>query len=87
MMLFLMINWFYVWRKDFIIYTIFRLVSWTRLTSTQFYDAISYVSGVCCKELGKAIADTRRAGYVDKSMEIIAETIDLIGNSFYMAVV
>ncbi len=40
-------------------------------------------SCVCFKELGETIADARRAGDVDKSMEIIAETMKLIGNSLY----
>ena len=38
---------------------------------------------MCFKELGETIADARRAGDVDKSMEIIAETMKLIGNSLY----
>ncbi len=33
--------------------------------------------------MGEAIADVRRAGDMDKSMEIIAETMKLIGNSLY----
>jgi type III secretion system FlhB-like substrate exporter len=53
------------------------------LIITKFYDAISYDSCVCFKELGETIADARRAGDVDKSMEIIAETMKLIGNSLY----
>ncbi len=38
---------------------------------------------MCFKELGETIADARRAGDADKSMEIIAETMKLIGNSLY----
>jgi hypothetical protein len=53
------------------------------LIITKFYDAISYDSCVCFKELGEAIADARRAGDENKDMEIIAETMKLIGNSLY----
>ena len=41
------------------------------------------IKNVCIKELGESIADARRAGDADKSMEIIAETMKLIGNSLY----
>ena len=50
---------------------------------TKFYEAIEYNKNVCFKELGESIADARRAGDADKSMEIIAETMKLIGNSLY----
>ena len=53
------------------------------LIVTKFYEAIEYNKNVCFKELGEDIADARRAGDVDKSMEIIAETMKLIGNSLY----
>ena len=51
------------------------------LIITKFYEAIEYYKNVCFKELGESIADARRAGDADKSMEIIAETMKLIGNS------
>ena len=38
---------------------------------------------VCFRELGESIADARRAGDADKPMEIIAETMNLNGNSLY----
>ena len=53
------------------------------LIITKFYEAIEYNKNVCFKELGESIADARRAGDADKSMEIIAETMKLIGNSLY----
>ena len=53
------------------------------LIVTKFYEAIEYNKNVCFKELGEDISDARRAGDVDKSMEIIAETMKLIGNSLY----
>jgi hypothetical protein len=53
------------------------------LIVTKFYEAIEYNKNVCFKELGETIADARRAGDADKSMEIIAETMKLIGNSLY----
>ena len=49
----------------------------------KFYEAIEYSKNVCFKELGESVADARRAGDADKSMEIIAETMKLIGNSLY----
>ncbi len=45
------------------------------LIITEFYEAIEYDKNVCFKELGESIAAARRAGYADKSMEIIAETM------------
>ena len=53
------------------------------LIITKFYEAIEYNKNVCFKELGKSIADARRARDADKSMEIIAKTMKLIGNSLY----
>ena len=53
------------------------------LIITKFYEAVEYEKNVCFKELGETIADARRAGDADKSMEIIAETMKLIGNSLY----
>ena len=53
------------------------------LIITKFYKAIEYNKNVCFKELGESIADARRAGDADKSMEIIAKTMILIGNSSY----
>ncbi len=52
------------------------------LIITKFHNAISYVACVCFQELGEAIADAKRAD-ADKSMEIIIETMKLIGDSLY----
>ena len=41
---------------------------------------LNIIKNVCFKELGESIADARRAGDADKSMEIIAETMKLICN-------
>jgi hypothetical protein len=65
------------------IYTPSKMVPWTRINHYLFYDAVEYVKNVCFKELGETIADARRAGDAHKSMEIIAETMKLIGNSLY----
>ena len=40
------------------------------LIITKFYEAVEYEKNVCFKELGETIADARRAGDADKSMEI-----------------
>ena len=53
------------------------------LIITKLYEAIEYNKSVCFKELGETIAEARRAGDADKSMENIAETMKLIGNSLY----
>ncbi len=56
------------------------MVSWTL---TKFYEAVEYEKNVCFKELGETIADARRAGDADKARELIAETMKLMGNSWY----
>ncbi len=38
------------------------------LIFTKFHEAIEYNKNACFKELGKSIADARRAGNADKSM-------------------
>ncbi len=53
------------------------------LITTKFYEGIQYNKDVCFKESGESIAEARRAGDADKSMEIIAEAMKLIGNSLY----
>ncbi len=53
------------------------------LIISEFYEAIEYDKNVCFKKLGESIADARRAGDVDISLKIIAETMKLIVNSLY----
>jgi hypothetical protein len=53
------------------------------LIITKFFEAVDFENNVFLKELGESIAVVRRAGDADKSMEIIAETMKLIGNSLY----
>jgi hypothetical protein len=53
------------------------------LEITKFYKAITYTPKQCFKGIADDISNTRRAGDVDESMAIIAETMKLIGNALY----
>ena len=53
------------------------------LKVTKFYQAIEYDSRECFKGIAEDIANARRAGDVDESKAIIAETMKLVGNSLY----
>ena len=53
------------------------------LEITKFHCAIKYDGHKCFEEFVNEVSDARRAGDVDKSMEIIAETMKLFGNSAY----
>jgi len=53
------------------------------LEVTKFYKAITYTPKQCFKGIADDISNARRAGDVDESMAIIAETMKLIGNALY----
>ena len=53
------------------------------LEITKFYKAITYTPKQCFKGIADDISNARRAGDVDESMAIIAETMKLIGNALY----
>jgi hypothetical protein len=54
-----------------------------KLEITKFYCGIQYEGKKCFEEFVNEVSNARRAGDVDKSMEIIAETMKLFGNSAY----
>ena len=53
------------------------------LIITKFTMLLNMEEMHAIKELGEEVTNARRAGDADKSMEIIAETMKLCGNSFY----
>ena len=70
--------------KKILLYT--PLLKWYYdhgLEVTKFYQAIQYDSRECFKGIAEDIANARRAGDVDESKAIIAETMKLVGNSLY----
>ncbi|XP_072043754.1 uncharacterized protein [Amphiura filiformis] len=53
------------------------------LEVTHIYQVVEYLPKACFKAFGNAVSDARRAGDVDPSKAIIADTMKLIGNSAY----
>ena len=59
------------------------MVSSTRIKITKFHFAIKYTPEKSFQEFADEVSDARRAGDVDTSKELIAETMKLFGNSAY----
>ena len=53
------------------------------LEVTHVYQVVEYTPKRCFHPFGKAVSDARRAGDVDPSKSIIADTMKLVGNSSY----
>lgn len=53
------------------------------LEVTRIYQVIEYMPDNCFKDFGNAVTNARRAGDVDPSKSILADTMKLIGNSSY----
>ncbi|XP_031573378.1 uncharacterized protein LOC116307332 [Actinia tenebrosa] len=53
------------------------------LVVTKVYQVVEYTPEACFKSFGDAVSNARRAGDVDPSKAIIAETMKLVGNSSY----
>jgi len=53
------------------------------LVVTKVYQVIEYTPEACFKPFGDAVSNARRAGDVDPSKSIIAETMKLVSNSVY----
>ena len=53
------------------------------LEVTRVYQVLEYTPNPCFKPFGDAVSDARRAGDVDPSKVIIADTSKLTGNSGY----
>jgi len=51
------------------------------LVVTKVYQVIEYTPEACFKPFGDAVSNARRAGDVDSSKAIIAETMKLVSNS------
>ena len=70
--------------KEILLYT--PLLKWYLqhgLKITKFHVGIGYESNKCFKKFADEVSDARRAGDIDKSYELIAETMKLFGNSAY----
>ena len=50
---------------------------------TKIHQVVKYTPATCFKKFGDNISDTRRAGDIDPSKKIVAETKKLEGNSSY----
>ena len=50
---------------------------------TKVYQVIEYTPEPCFRPFGQAVSDARRAGDIDPSKAIIADTMKLVGNSSY----
>ncbi|XP_031572492.1 uncharacterized protein LOC116306555 [Actinia tenebrosa] len=53
------------------------------LEVTKIYQIVEYTPSPCFKPFGEAVSNARRAGDVDPSKAIIADTMKLVGNSSY----
>ncbi len=51
------------------------------LVITKFYCAIKYRPKKSFQQFADEVSDARRAGYIDKAYELVAETMKLFGNS------
>ena len=50
---------------------------------TKIYRAVEYIPNACFKEFQQEVSNARRAGDLDPSTSIIADTMKLLGNSGY----
>ncbi|KAK3736485.1 hypothetical protein QZH41_017404, partial [Actinostola sp. cb2023] len=53
------------------------------LIVTKIYQVVEYTPETCFESFGEAVSNARRAGDVDPSKAIIADTMKLVGNSSY----
>ena len=70
--------------KEILLYT--PLLKWylqQGLKITKFHCAIKYTPEKSFQQFADEVSDARRAGDVDTSKELIAETMKLFGNSAY----
>ncbi len=70
--------------KDILLYTL--LLKWhlqQGLKITKFHCAIKYAPDKSFQQFADEISDARRAGGIDDSKKLIAETMKLFGNSAY----
>lgn len=53
------------------------------LEISEIYTVVEYQPKTCFRDFGKTVSDARRQGDLDKDSNILAETMKLLGNSFY----
>ncbi len=77
------INRFLLWKRNLLYTPLLKWYIQQGLKLTKFYCAIKYTPEKSFQQFADEVSDAWRAGDVDDSKKLIADTMKLFGNSAY----